>query len=236
MVIAGLSEETRRALLLSVGSHRQRRPMTPLQVGAALDAARRSGTSLDELREFLHLEDESVLRRFLNLLTLSPDVKVLVDWKRTETTIPFTAGSEIAKLPTSDHRTVAEAIIRHSLSTEEVKQLIQLCRRSTRSAETCIQEILRFRPTVEIRQLFIGGVSSADVRETLAKMGQEDRDQLFATVLRTVVPAGTVATGRLTEDRFSVVGGADLAPHFGMRAPTFEELVNERLAADVARG
>ena len=233
MAITGISEDTQRKLLLSVGSHRTDRLLSPMEIAVALDAARRSGTSLEELRNFLHLEDDSVLRRFLSLLTLGPDVRAYVDWKRTDITFPFTAASEIAKLPAKDHRAVADAIIRYCLSTFEVKQLIQLCRRSNRPVEACVEEVVRFRPTVETRHLFIGAVSSGALRKRLAQMSQVERDQAFGRVLKTIVPPGTGVTGRLSDDRFSVVGKEDLGQHFASKSPSFEEVVNERLASEL---
>ena len=98
----GIPTDLQRKLLLSIGSHRDTRPLTPVEVGEAVRTSADAGTTLLEIAEFLHLEGTSVLAKFVRLLRLSPAVRHLVDWGRSDATIGFTAASEVARLDDPD--------------------------------------------------------------------------------------------------------------------------------------
>ena len=75
----GLSADEYKQLLMSVGTHRGVRPITPVQVAALFKRAADAGSTPAASAEATHVS-ASMVSRFLKLLELSPDIQHLVDW------------------------------------------------------------------------------------------------------------------------------------------------------------
>src|SRR5262249_46124281 len=100
----------------------------------------------------------------------------LVDWGGGAGAVTFTSAADIARLDDpDDRRSAMQAVLAHSLSTKEVRQLVQLRKRSTRTIEECTDGVLRMRPQIEVRHVFIGSVREP-LRERLRGLGQYARD------------------------------------------------------------
>ncbi|WP_420616409.1 hypothetical protein [Candidatus Palauibacter sp.] len=111
---------------------------------------------------------------------------------------------ETTKLTDSDdQRAVAAAILASNLSSKEVRQVTQLRQRSGRLIEECVQEVLRMRPTVVRRYVFIGSVASENMEE-LRALAQSARDSMLATGIEKIGLES--ATGRLGVRFFTLVG------------------------------
>jgi hypothetical protein len=226
-VLKGLSPEELKGLLLSVGSHRGSRPLSPLEVAGVLYKARHAGSSPSEIAEALQLEGTTMVGRFLRLLELAPELQLVADWGGTTATMSFSSASELGRLPMAEQRRGAEAVLAHALSSSEVKQLVQLMTRSKRGIDESITQVLRMRPTIERRHVFVGAVQSDRLRNLLASMTQSERDELLRKSIRGAF--GDVRLGvRAGPSRFLIVADEAAASEVA-RDGHFEQRVNTAL-------
>lgn len=231
----GVSTDIQKKLLLSVGSHRAARPLTPVEVAEAVQASLDAGSTLQEIAEFLHLEGTSVLTKFVRLLRLSPDVRHLVDWGKSESTIGFTAASEVARLDKHDEQMqLCQAGLQHQLGSSEMKQILQLHQRSGRPIEDCVAEILQLRPRVQRIHVLIGAVTSPDVCQRLAAISQADRDTVMRSAVKRAFPKLGKFGCRLGTDRFTVTGDDGVSTELVQGGKDFEAAINVALAEAVS--
>ena len=222
----GLSAEEYRRLILSVGTHRDARPLTPVQAAGLFEQARRAGSTPHLSAEATHLSPSTV-NRFLKLLTLAPEIQHLVDWGQSGSTISFSSAFELARLPSSEHELVATAVLERGLTSSEVRQLTQLRQRSGRSISECIEGTLAMRPQVVRKHVFIGAVTGADLAARLAAMTQSERDGLLSSVVDDLGIPSYVDI-RLGEKRFTLVGD-DAVGKAVNGLGDFEQVINEQL-------
>ena len=69
----GLSSAEVRQLILSVGTHKSERPLSPVEVAQLMQKAVKAGENRKEIAARLLLEDSSIIGRFIRLLQLPPD-------------------------------------------------------------------------------------------------------------------------------------------------------------------
>ncbi len=205
-MLAGLNAMDLGRLRMSVGYGRQKkgRPLSPVEVGLLLRKARDEGTSLEDCAEAVRLDGTGHIGRFLRILKLPEDVRHLVDWGAGKGFIGFTSAVELAKFPDpEDQRAVAEVILSKGLNSREVRQVAQLRKRSGRSVEECVDEVLRMRTVVERRYVFIGSVAEEDVAR-LGGLTQAAKDSVLKSGIERFNLQG--ATGRLGARFFTLVG------------------------------
>lgn len=210
MALEALSPDERKRLVLSVGTHRVDRHLSPVEVALLFEKAINGGNSLADIAAAVQLDGTSWVNRFLSLLKLSPEVRHLVDWGRSGATLAFTAAVELARLGgAGDQQIAAQATLEHRLSSSEVRQLVQARIRSGKPMAECVRAVLKMRPVVETRHVFIGAVLEEDLKTLLKHMAQKERDALLTQVISKTYPLMKVS-GRLGVDRFTLVGGPDL--------------------------
>jgi hypothetical protein len=231
-VIRGLAPEQLKNLILSVGTHRDQRPLSPTEVGDAIARAYAAGTHSKELTADLQLHDSTMLTRFLQLRKLSPNIKHLVDWGPSSAGIAFTTASELTRLPITDHETAARLILEMGITSSELRQVVQRQLRSHQSFEDSARDIVRLRQVTERRHVLIGSVAGT-LRRHLEGMSQAARNQLLETALRDVAPPEYQVTCRLGPDRFALLGGDALATRLRSLEPDFETAINASLSAIV---
>lgn len=203
-MLQGLTPETHRGLLLSVGQRGGTRPLSPVEVGSGLKAALSAGTPAAELAAILHLDGSSMITRFVRLLELPAEVLHLVDWGQTDVTISFTAASEISRLKAHDDQVnLSRRALEAKLTTGEVKAVVQLRKRSRKALEECISEIMSLRTETVVRHVFLGGVTGEDLIAQLTARSQIERDKLLSDALTDLVPGANIS-GRLGADRFTL--------------------------------
>ena len=205
-MLAGLSALDLGRLRMSVGygTHRKGRPLSPIEVGLLLRKARDAGVSLDDCAKAIQLNGTGHIGRFLRILDLPEDLLHLVDWGAGKRFIGFTAAVELAKVQNArEQYLIAEAILSDALNSKEVRQVAQLRERSGRAVETCIDEVLRMRPTIEQRYVFVGSVAEERVAE-LDQLTQAARDAILESGIEQLGLYG--ATGRLGPRFFTLVG------------------------------
>jgi hypothetical protein len=233
--VRGLPPEVQKKLLLSVGSHRAARPLSPVEVGEAIQASLDAGSSLQEIAGTLLLEDTSVLTKFIRLLRLAPEVQHLVDWGRSDSTVGFTVASEIARLPDPlEQIQLCEVGLRHQLGSAEMKQVMQLRRRSKKPIEACVKEILRLRPRIQRIHVFLGAITSPEICAGLAKLSQMQRNDMLRSLVKVKFPPLANFGCRLGPNGFTVTGGEDVATVLSQGGKDFEATINEALAETVA--
>ena len=226
----GVSQQEYQDLILSVGTHRGRRRLSPLEVARLLDRALTEGETRRRCAAALGISTSQV-STFLKLRALVPEIQHLADWRGSKSaSIPFSTLAELARLSLVDQVEVAEAVLRHDLTWKEVVQLVQIANRSGKATEECIADILNLRPEIETRHLFIGAVSSQNLAYKLQSLSQGDRDHLMASVLMQITSPGYSAKGRLGSKEFLILSQHNLPNLLNLTADEIEQKVNELLA------
>lgn len=205
-MLAGLNALELGRLRLSVGygTHKKGRPLSPVEVGSLLRTSLDQGMSLHDCAKVLQLAGTGHIGRFLRILELSDDLLHLVDWGAGKNFVGFTAAVELVKVKDAkDQRVIADAILSHGLNSREVRQIGQLRKRSGRTVELCIDEVLGMRPMVEKHYVFVGSVAKRCISQ-LAGLTQAARDSILGSGIKRMGLSG--ATGRLGTKFFTLVG------------------------------
>ena len=206
-MLPGLSslEVARLQMSVGYGTHKRGRPLSPVEVGRLLRRTQSAGASLQDCAEFLKLSKDQT-SRFLRVLELPEDLMHLVEFGRSaDSKIGFTTAVQLARMTDREsQRVVASAILEQELQTDELRQVIQLQKRSRRSMKECLKEVIAMRPTVERHYVFIGAVGEERVETILAEMAQSERDALLRSGIDALDLQGT--SGRLGEKIFTLVG------------------------------
>ena len=230
MGVDALSQQERQRLLLSVGTHREHRPLSPVEVASVFAKVMSTGGSLSDCARAASLEGTTIVSRFLRLLKLPASVWHLVGWGSVAGMVGFSSGAEIARL---DDDTAEEALVNgvltNRLSGSEVRQVVQLRKRSKRPLQDCLNEVVGLRPRIEKRYVYVGAVTEAALKISLAAMTQLERDQLLGTVVGTVLGAKGVALTRLGTNRFTLVGAADFGEAMNRKKESLEQEINDAL-------
>jgi hypothetical protein len=230
-LVNGLSEEEHQRLLLSVGTHRGQRPLSPIEVAALFAKVLAANGSLSECAKAASLEGTTQVSRFLRLLRLPESIWHLVGWGSVAGTIGFSSGAEIARLENdAEEEALVAGVLTNRLSGSEVRQVVQLRKRSKRSLDDCLNEVVGMRPRVEKRYVYVGAVTDTALKKALASMTQAQRDQLLGKAVATVLGATGLALTRLGADRFTLVGSADFGEAMNRQKDSLEQEINNALA------
>lgn len=226
----GLTPEEYKQLILSIGSHRASRPLTPIEVGLLLRKSISAGGTPKELASLVHLDGPSMIARFLRLLELPQEVHHLVDWGACQSTIAFTAASELARLHSQDEQQAAVSkALQSALSTSEIRQVVQARLRSNTTIDQCIEDVLKMRSQIERIHLFIGSVTTSSSREKLEALTQHERDLLLGQIMKHLYPGLQHCSSRLGPTRFTLTGGDSDALVLNSGAVDFESNINTAL-------
>ena len=232
--MSGISPESKRDLILSVGIHKTERPLSPIEVAELLEKLISSGTTKKEISREILL-DSTMISRFLRLLNLAPEIQHLIGWGG-ESRVSFSTASEIARLKTSEeHRYLAKCTLEHGLSKSEVIQIIEVRNKFGKPIDRCVEEILKMRPRIITRYLFVGAVKSLDVQARLREMPQEERNVLFRKAVTSYYPDLPYWEGLLGIKGFNLIGGEDLNQALGKLSTDFESTINDYLRSSVLK-
>ena len=225
----GLTATELQDITLSVGTHRGSRRLSPLEVAEIIQRAVRAGTSRKECASALGIGPTQV-STFLKLLSLETEIQHLADWRGARNaSVPFSTLAELARLSSKDQAKAAEAVLRYDLKWKEVIQLTQIWDRSGLAIEECIESILKLRPQIDTRHLFVGAITAAPLRARLHSIPQADRDALLERILRRLTGPDYDARGRLSDREFTILSHHDLPRLLNMTADEIEQVVNDRL-------
>ena len=186
------------------GTHRKGRPLSPIEVATLISKARAKGVSLTNCAKALQLNGTGHIGRFVRLLALPRDLRHLIDWGSGTDFIGFSAAVELASLrDEDDQHAMARAIMANALKSKEVRQVIQLRKRSGRTISACVREVVGMRPIVEKRYVLIGAVAPGS-SEALAMLTQSARNRILAVAVEKLGIRN--AKGRLGLKVFTLVG------------------------------
>ena len=189
MPVDGLSREELRDLLLSVGTGRKKRRLSPVEVAQYCAKAK---VSIDLLTTELLLSKDQ-LRQFQQLLLLSPKYHPLVDWgKTTATSLGFSSAWLIGgRVPDSQIQgQLVQAAIQSRFSKTDIINIIQIYKNQEKSMKQCIQDVIELRPKIETTYMVMGSIMSEELTQKLAELTQYQRNQLLqnATFNLTNIP------------------------------------------------
>lgn len=231
-----LPPETKRDLILSVGTHRSNRPLLPLQVAVALRTALDSGATMVELSTALQLQDATMIHRFLRLLVLPEDIQLLIGWQSDALTIPFATASEISRLISAeDQRLLARSVLEHKMSKSEVVEVVQVNRRAGKLVRQCIDEVISRRRVIERRYMLIGQIETDTLRGRLAMMSQPERDALLRSALAHAGLGEPDYGAKLGTDYFALVSGEHFHRQLISTPDGFQTSVNRAVESELQR-
>lgn len=231
-MLTSLSPEERMDLLLSIGTHKKARKRSPLVVAELIDKALRS-ESLDDVAKDLELADTSVLRRFLALLTLPPEIGVMVTWGGDKGYLSFSTASEISRLQIAEQSIVAKLALERRLSRNEIRDIIQRRNRGNVSVEAAAKEILDMRPAIERQYLYVGIIN----RDLVRDFEEGDLRGRLRKQIAQLVGASNILSANVRNGRFSfmLTEAAALQPDIKARlqSESLDEFINKLIMAGI---
>ncbi|MEM2188910.1 MAG: hypothetical protein QXG35_06220 [Nitrososphaerota archaeon] len=135
------------------GAPKRKRPLSPIQVAKYLNEWLQESSATEVSRK-LGLKGTEMLREFLSLLQLPSDVqKFFENWE-----IGIDKGYRISMLDKAeDQREVINAIIRHNLSSSDVRSIVFLKKMNPEiPIEECIRKVLESRKKVRYHIVLTG--------------------------------------------------------------------------------
>ena len=224
----GLTTTEHRDLILSVGTHRRNRRLSPLEVAELIQKAIEHGTSRVTLSSEIGV-GTSQIGTFLKLLALAPEVRHLAGWgSASPASIPFSSLAELRRLSVSEQVQAVKAILSEQLAWKEVVEVVQIANRSGKDVTKCVVDVVRRRPQSEKRHVFMGKIDQR-TKCCLGELNQRERDLLFHNVLAAIVGPGGDFETRLGVEIFTVVTIEPILSSNGMDPDQFERVVNTRI-------
>ena len=224
----GLTNQERRDLILSVGTHRRERRLSPIEVARLLQVAIGSGATKKDCSETLQI-GVTQISTFLKLLQLAPEVQDLAGWGAArQASIPFSSMAALARLDATDHLFAANAILSERLTWKEVIELTQIAKRSGKGVDECLAAVLRRRPEIERRHVFIGKVDPRTETD-LAALSQRARDALLWGAFAAIMGSEYQFEARLGITHFTILTSDDILQPLGMTPDDLEQDVNARM-------
>ena len=228
-MICGLSQTELQSLILSVGTHRGRRRLSPMEVATLLHQAVEAGTSRKALSDTLKISEIQV-SRFIRLFELEPELRDLADWGRgNAATISFSSLLEIVRLEPSQQIEVATSALAHKLTKAEFRQISQIAQRSGRHISDCIADVIERRPRVYMQFVLIGSIQEDELQKYLEAQLQSDRDCLFKGVLDKLGKPNKNIRGRLGSRTFTILSSQNISNLLDMDPDAIEAFVNQHL-------
>lgn len=223
-----------RLLILSVGTHKSTRPLSPVEVGKYVQRALDAGETRATVAEKLLLDDTTVIGRFVRLPSLPPQVQQLVGWGADPATVSFTSASDVARLKSASAKIVlAKAALENQLNKSEILEVVQISERSNRSIESCIEAVLNQRPIVERRHVIIGELQSDSLNETLKHMSESQRNNLLLSALARYGLNTSILGAKLGDGYFLFVGDDAFHSVITSLPGGFEESITEYLMREL---
>ena len=225
----GLTREEYRDLTLSIGTHRGTRRLSPIEVARLLEKALEAGATRRECAAELGVGGTQV-GTFLKLLDLASEIQHFADWRGAKSaSIPFSTLAELSRLSPHDQVDAVKSVLRHDLTWKEVVQLVQMADRSEQGIRECIAKVLKLRPQIEIRHLFVGAITSESLQRYLDSLSQSDRDRLIKQTFVRVVGTDYEIRGRLGTKEFTILSRHDLPRLLNLEPDELQQTVNDLL-------
>lgn len=227
----GLKPEELQHLILSVGTHRKNRPLSPYECGQLFDKARRMGNSLKECAEAVGISDTGTIANFIRLLDIVPSHSHLVDWGKTGSTIAFKSAAILAKLNPADQEIAFIAALEKRLIKIEVEQILQIRQRSGRDIVECIDEVVGMRPVTTTVNVIIGAIDDDNLPKKLFKLKQNEKDKLLYRAIRSNFPNLQKFSARLGNEQFTISVSDEDADYLSTKGEGMEEKISKTISA-----
>lgn len=229
----GISPYELRQLILSVGTRKSVRPLSPIEVGSLMQRALDAGETRIDIAERLHLIGTTMIGRFTRIISLPAQVQQLVDWGADSATIPIESASHIARIKAPEEQiTLARVVLESRLSKSEIGQVIQIQQRSGNPIEECIASVLNQRPVIEKRHVIIGELQSEKLRESFRCTSQLDRDNLLRSALEKHLPDVSSLSCKVGNGYFLLIGDDDFYDNVMALAGGFENCITDYLESE----
>jgi hypothetical protein len=206
-----------------------------MQIAEIFDKAIRHGASLKDCANAVHFEGTTMISRFLRLLRLVPELKLLVDWGDSGITLGFWASQELARLQADDQVIAGKLILQNQLTKKEVEKVVRLKLKTNCSISECIDQILRLRPKVITKNVYLGAVTSDNLQSHLRKISQNERDLLLKRTLQNSLPQLDNYACRLGYERFLIVGDNEVEKILDSINEGFESFINLALEENISK-
>lgn len=230
----GLSPSEIRQLILSVGTRKSVRPLSPIEVGKLIQKALNAGEKREEIADRLHLDGSTLIGRFIRLLTLPDHVQPLIGWGADPATLSFTAASMIARLDSAqDQDILTKASLESQLNKSEIIEVVQIRQRSGNSIENCIKAVLNLRPIIEKRHLIFGQLQSEELITVLKQTSQHKRDSLLQSAIERQALNITPLNTKLGDRYFLLVGDEQFHNEIISLSDDFEKTITEYLLVEL---
>lgn len=231
MILPGLTPEEQRALILSVGTHKRRRELSPVEVGRLMSKAKTCGASAREIAEACHLTDTSMVSRFLRLLALPELAQTWVAWEPNESQVSLSTAQEIARIAGAESQLrMATLVLEHRLTSKEAGHAVMRIQRAREDPDTAVAAVVKLRPTIRKRYVFVASVTDSHSRQRLSTLSQNERNEVLASALRGLGLQDM--SGTLGASHFTLVADASSAK--GQTADSLEASVGNQIRALMA--
>jgi len=209
-----LTPEEWRKIIISIGTHSVKRPLSPIEVGKFIHkliiSAKKKNVSERQIALELQLRDTSMIRRFDNLNNIPEEFNDFIIWGNKDGFISFTSASFATELSSkNDIGSLLQSIIEHKLNKNEVRQIIEFKRRTNSSIEECLKEILLARPKIIHRYMLMGSLSDVKFKEKFLNMDKFEKNNLFFKFLKNQYPLIEIYVAHISESRFSIITNED---------------------------
>lgn len=209
-------------IILSVGTHRNNRPLSPIEVAEGIKRFLDKGFTKPKISDLIKL-NVSMIEKFIRLLDINDSHRHLVDWGGGgKATIAFSSASEITRVERGDQEILIAHLLKYQLTKTETQQIIQIKTRSSAEIKKCIDDVLKMRPNIVKKSVFVGAIPDEQLAEKLGNMLQSERDVLLQRAITKTVAYGTEWSGRLGKNKFSLVGGEIFSKQLLGLKPNFE--------------
>jgi ParB-like chromosome segregation protein Spo0J len=205
-----LAQAEIRDLIVSTSTHLGSRRLSPIEVASLFKKALDGGATRKECAEIVGFADATMVGRFVRLLDLDPGVQNMIDWGNSDASLAFSAGAEIARLGDADQKLVSRAALQDGLGTQEVKAIVQRVRRSDVDASQAVSEVLRLRPAIERRHVFVGRFGDPSTEEHITSLAEDARVEILKRAVSDSFGAPPIGA-RLTPTGFVVTVTDSLA-------------------------
>jgi hypothetical protein len=148
--------------------------------------------------------------------------------------VSFTAAYEIARLDSTQERiTLAKVALESQLNKFEIRQVVQIRRRSGKSIENCVKTVFDQRPVIEKRHVIIGELRSERLKEKLKQISQLERNNLLQSILERYIPDIPRLGCKLGDVYFLLVGDDQFHAAIMSLPDGFEKSITEYLTREL---
>jgi len=152
-------------LLNSIQVGGTNRPLTPFEVSTLIGRMIDECGSKTQVLERLPIKSD-MLEQFLKLQEIPKGYQNVIVWGTSTTEgISFTSAVRIARLKDSrDKEILSDASMMNKFSRKEIENIVALKNKTEISIEDCIEKVVKFRPVVEHRYMFIFDIDAEFVK------------------------------------------------------------------------